>query len=46
MSDPVEFIDAEVLKAKLSEIQATLARLEGKLEVLLTALGEGEQCSD
>ena len=34
MDDPAEFVDAEVIKAKLDEVLEALARIEGHLEAL------------
>ena len=34
MAGPVEFVDAEVIKAKLDEILEAVARIEGHLEAL------------
>ena len=39
MSDPVSFIDAEKILAKLDEANERLARIEGALEAIAAACG-------
>ena len=39
MDGPADFVDAEVIKAKLDEILDALARIEGRLEALEAMLG-------
>ena len=39
MSDPVDFIDAEKILAKLDEANERLARIEGALEAIAAACG-------
>ena len=39
MSDPVQFIDAEKLLAKVEQLDERLARIEGALEAIAAALG-------
>ena len=38
MSDPAEFVDAEIIKSRLDEIKEQLNRIEGKLEALMAAI--------
>ena len=38
-TDPAEFADTEVIKARLEDIQTTLDRLVGILEALMAELG-------
>ena len=38
MSDPAEFVDAEIIKSRLDEIKAQLDRIEGHLEALVAAI--------
>ena len=38
MSDPAEFADAEIIKAKLEKVLEQLDRIEGRLEALMAAI--------
>ena len=38
MSDPAEFADEEIIKAKLEAIQEQLDRIEGKLEAMQASI--------
>ena len=38
MTDPAEFADAEIIKAKLEKIEQSQERIEGKLEALMAAI--------
>ena len=38
MSDPAEFADAEIIKAKLEKVLEQLDRIEGKLEAMQASI--------
>ena len=38
---PADFVDAEVIKARLEAIEAAIERIEGKLDAVLAALTKG-----
>ena len=40
ISGPADFVDAEVIKAKLEAILESLARIEGRLEALEAQMGQ------
>ena len=40
MDGPADFVDAEVIKARLEAIEAAVERIEGKLDAVLAALSD------